>query len=314
MEESFRDFKRIVKNTLKTMKYIHRKEGYLYTFLLLDIIWCYLRYGITYNEYRIFKFYDLEGSKRKTYISKRNYKKLRKILIDEEITNVLKDKMMFLRRFESFIDRDIYNINYISFKDFEEFAYKNRFLLARSANSKFISSYKEFDVDKYRSPAFTLEDIKEKKLYLIEKKITQHKRLNEIAPFTVINVVSVINRNNIDLVTASIKYKEGNKLISGNINVRQGIITGRFKDENGHNYGQDFDGFIVPYFEEIKESCALLAREIEEIRQVEWSFVVGARGIIYLVDANIWDDYVFSQIPEFLNNRIGLMSYYKKII
>ena len=305
MEESFRDFKRIIKNLNKTMKYIHRKKGYLYTFLFIDIVWCYLRYGITYNEYRIFKFYDLEGSKRKTYISKRTYKKLRKILIDEEITKIIKDKELFLRRFNNYIDRDIYNVNYISFKDFEEFAYKN---------SKFIQSYKEYDVDKFRSPAFALEDIKEKKLYLFEKKITQHKTLNEIAPLVIINVVSVINHNNIDLVTASIKYKDGNKLISGNINVRKGIITGRFKDENGHNYGEDFDGFIVPYFDEIKEKCALLARELEEIRQVDWSFIVGTRGVVNLVDANVWDDYVFSQTPEFLNNKVGLMSYYKKII
>ena len=103
-------------------------------------------------------------------------------------------------------------------------------------------------------------------------------------------------------------------MISGNINVRKGIITGRFKDENGHNYGEDFDGFIVPYFDEIKEKCALLARELEEIRQVEWSFIVGTRGVVNLVDANVWDDYVFSQTPEFLNNKVGLMSYYKKII
>ena len=103
MEESFRDFKRIIKNLNKTMKYIHRKKGYLYTFLFIDIVWCYLRYGITYNEYRIFKFYDLEGSKRKTYISKRTYKKLRKILIDEEITKIIKDKELFLRRFNNYI-------------------------------------------------------------------------------------------------------------------------------------------------------------------------------------------------------------------
>lgn len=314
MEESFRDFKRIIKNLNKTMKYIHRKKGYLYTFLFIDIVWCYLRYGITYNEYRIFKFYDLEGSKRKTYISKRTYEKLRKILIDDEITKIIKDKELFLRRFNNYIDRDIYNVNYISFKDFEELAYKNRYILARNTSSKFIQSYKEYDVDKFRSPAFALEDIKEKKLYLFEKKITQHKTLNEIAPLVIINVVSVINHNNIDLVTASIKYKDGNKLISGNINVRKGIITGRFKDENGHNYGEDFDGFIVPYFDEIKEKCALLARELEEIRQVEWSFIVGTRGVVNLVDANVWDDYVFSQTPEFLNNKVGLMSYYKKII
>ena len=96
MKESFKEFKRIMKNMNKTIKYIHKKEGYLYTFLFFDILWCYIRYGITYNEYRIFKFYNLEASKRKTYISKRKYKKIRKSLVSEEITSVVNDKTLFL--------------------------------------------------------------------------------------------------------------------------------------------------------------------------------------------------------------------------
>ena len=29
---------------------------------------------------------------------------------------------------------------------------------------------------------------------------------------------------------------------------------------------------------------------------------------------NVWNDYVFTQTPEFLKNKVGLMSYYNKII
>ena len=314
MEKSFKVFKRIIKNLNKTMKYIHKKEGHLYTFLFLDIVWCYLRYGITYNEYRIFEFYNLEGSKRKTYISRRKYKKIRKKLISEDIINVVEDKELFLRRFKNYIPKDIHNINNLSFKQFEEFAYVNNNIVARSTNSRFINSYKNYTISDYRSPAFALKDIKDKKLYLVEKSINQHKSLNDIASLVVINIVSVITNNNIDLVTSSLKFRVDNKIISGNINIRKNMIVGHFKDEKGHNYKENYAGFIIPCFEELKEKCAELARELEEIRQIEWSFIIGSRGSIYLVDAGIWNDYVFAQTPEFLNNRIGLMSYYKKIL
>lgn len=314
MKKSFRIFKRIIKNLNKTMKYIHKREGYLYTFLFLDIIWCYIRYGITYNEYRIFEFYNLEGSKRKTYISRRKYKKIRKKLVIEEITNVVEDKELFLRRFNNYITKDIHDINKMSFKQFEDFAYENDVILARGMNSRFINSYREYVISNYRSPAFALKEIKEKKLHLVEKSFAQHKDLNEIAPLVIINVVSVVTNNNIDLVTSSLKFKDGNKIISGNINIRKNMIVGHFKDEKGHNYKDVFDEFVIPKFEEVKEKCAVLARELEEIRQVEWSFVIGSRGTVHLVDAGIWNDYVFSQTPEFLNNRVGLMSYYKKIL
>ena len=314
MEKSFKVFRRIIKNLNKTMKYIHKKEGYLYTFLFLDIVWCYIRYGITYNEYRIFEFYNLEGPKRKTYISRRKYKKIRKKLVSEEIINVVEDKDLFIRRFNNYITEDIHNINNLSFKEFEEFALKNNNLLARGTNSRFINSYKQYDVSKFRSPAFVLEEIKHKKEFLVEKDFKQYKDLNDIADLAIINVVSVVTNKNIDLVTSSLKFRDGNKIISGNINVRKNMIVGNFKDEKGHNYKENFDGFVIPHYDKIKEICALVARELEEIRQIEWSFVIGSRGNVRLIDAGVWTDYVFSQTPEFLNNRIGLMSYYKKLL
>jgi hypothetical protein len=56
----------------------------------------------------------------------------------------------------------------------------------------------------------------------------------------------------------------------------------------------------------------LLSEELSEIKQVEWTFIIGSKSI-YLVDANIWDDYVFSQMREFLSDDEGLMTYYKRI-
>ena len=55
-----------------------------------------------------------------------------------------------------------------------------------------------------------------------------------------------------------------------------------------------------------------ISKELEEVRQLEWSFLVGSKKV-YLLGANVWDDYVFTQTPEFLRNKIGLMSYYKMV-
>ena len=54
--------------------------------------------------------------------------------------------------------------------------------------------------------------------------------------------------------------------------------------------------------------------EQEEIKEVEWSFTVNNRGTVYLLDANIYDDFIFEQTPEFLNNKVGLLPIYKKVI
>jgi len=314
MEESFEKIKIIIKNLNKTMKYIHKKEGYLYTFLFFDIIWCYIRYGITYNEYRIFEFYNLDSDRRKTYISKRKYKKIRKKLVSDEIINVIEDKELFLRRFKDYINYDLRDINNMSFKDFENLAISNKKVIARSPNNSFLSSYKKYDIKDYRSPAFVLDDIKNKKLFIVSKDFKQNKKLSEIDDLVIVNIVSVVNGNNIDLVSSSIKFKDDNKIISGNINIKKNYITGHLKDMNGHDYDRIYNEFEIPYFNKVKDLCTCLARELEEIRQVEWSFIIGEDEKIYLIDANVWNDYIFSQTPEFLKNKIGLMAYYKKVI
>ncbi len=313
MEKLWNKIKYTLKMFNKSLKYIHNKTSYLYTFLFFDCLWCKLRYGITYNEYRIFEFYDISSDKRKTYMSKRKYNRINRKLVPYEIVNVLTDKKLFMNRFKDYMKVEWQNVHDMSFKMFEDFALDNKIIIARSTDSSFDSSFKKYVIADYRSPAFALEDINNNHLSLVSKNINQHKSLNEIDDLVLINVCSVVNRTGIDAVTSSIKFKVNNKTISGSVNVKTGKIVGRFKDELGLDYGDNFEGFEIPSYDAIMDMTLNLARELEEIRQVEWTFAVSSRGSVYLIDANVWNDYVFAQTREFLNNDTGLMSYYDKI-
>ena len=92
MKKFFKETRRKLKGLNKTISYVHKKTTYLYTFIFLDILWCYIVYGTTYNEYRIFEFYKIDASIRKTYMSRRKFKKVNRKLVDHEILNVVNDK------------------------------------------------------------------------------------------------------------------------------------------------------------------------------------------------------------------------------
>ena len=286
----WKQVKRVLKEFKRTIVYIHKKTKYLYIFLFFDMIWCLIRYGITYNEYRIFEFYDIDCSKRKTFVSQRKYNKLNRKLVDKDIINVIKDKKLFLRRFKDYIKSDIYNINDMSFKEFEDFALNSKVLIARSENKSLLTSFKKYNVSSYRSPAFVLEDIKEKKQYLVEKCVSQNKLLNEIDDLVLINVVSVTYNKNVDAVSSTIKFVKDGQIISGFVDVQTGKIVGHFKDYNGTDYGELFEGFEIPQYDEIMDMVLALALELEEIMQVEWSFMVSSRGNLNLMDASVWND------------------------
>ena len=310
IKKAFRKLWKDLKVFNKNLNYISSKSNELGFVLFWDMLWCKFRYGITSNEYRIFEFYKIDGCKRNTFMSKRRYDFLNDKLVNKKITSVITNKEKFNERFKNYLKRDVCDINDLSFKQTEDIILESKKVIGRSKEASFVSSFREYDVKDYRSPAFLAEDMKNNKDYIMEYKFNQHKTLNKISSLVLVNIVSVYNRGP-EIVSSTIKFKDGKEIISGYVDLDSKCIVGNFKDENGHNYKENFDGFEIPKLSSCIEITKLLSEELKEIRQVEWTFVIGSKQI-YLVDANIWDDYVFSQIPEFLKNNEGLMTYYKK--
>lgn len=306
-------YKKIVKDLKvfdKNFNYVISKSNTFSFILFWDIIGCRIRYGITSNEYRIFEFYNLSNNKRKTFMSKRKYEHIRNKLVNKNLTNTLNSKERFNSRFKDYLKREVNNINKMSFKQIENFILENKTIIGKSLSASFISSYKQYDLKDYRSPAFLAKDIQDNKDYLLEKPFNQHKELNKIAPMVFVNVVTVYN-DTPDVVSATIKFRDEDT-ISGYIDIKNKCLKGHLKNEKGKNYSDEFDGFEIPKFKSTIEIAKKLCEELSEVRQVEWSFIIGSKDI-YLVDANIWDDYVFCQMREFLDNDEGLMTYYKNI-
>ena len=314
LKNIYNKIKYYIKRLNRTIKYVHRKTGRLCVFIFFDIIWCIIFYGCTDNEYRIFEFYNIYSDLRKTYMTRRKYKRINRKLVDKNITSVLNNKETLLRRFKDYLKRNVYNTNDMSFKEFEEFAFLNKNIVARSKQGSFISTYKTYDLKDYRSQAFMKDKIDKDKLSLVEQLIPNHKILLPINDVVVINVVSVVNKGNVNIASSTIKFKDGNSVISGYVDVDSKKVIKSLRDNNGKKYSTDYDGVEIPVFDKIIKEVKELAMELDEIKQVEWSFIINNRGVVHFVDANVWDDYVFCQIPEYLEDRVGLMPYYKKIM
>ena len=307
------DFEKKLKHIKKNIDYISERCDKSRIAIFFDMIWCKLKYNISFNEYRIYEFYLIDAEKRKTYLSIFKHNEYSKYLFDNKISNTILNKKLFFKRFKKYINRDIYNYSDFNFKSFEEFAKTNKRILARSNNRSFISSYKVYDVSDFRSPAYLHDRLDKDNLTIIEKEIKQLKKLDEISALVVINLVSIYT-DKTDIIASSIKYKENGKIVTGYVDPKKGVIKGNLKNEKGLNVTDKFDKFEIPYYDKLVNLVEKLSKEMEEFVEIEWSFVINNRGSIYLVDANKWEDYVFAQTSEFLNNRIGLYNYYKKLM
>lgn len=304
-----------LKHLNSVIKYVKKHSNKLYIVILLDIIFCYIVYLLDLEEYKKLEFYNMNHSLRKTYLNEAKHDLIKTFLYKKENLVIIKNKEKFLQRFKSYIKNDIHNLNKISYKDFEELLNKNKKVICRSATQDFINSFEAYDSTKFRGPGFVLEKAKKGNLLLVEKYIDQHKKLKEISEnLVVINLVTMINNTNVDVISSYVSYKENNKVIKGYIDIKKGKLKGHLRDENNAIYKEETVNFEIPNLEDMIKLVKETAKEIDEIKEVEWSLCLDNRGKVHLMDANPWKHIIFAQTPEYLNKKIGLYPYYKKVI
>lgn len=286
-----------------------------YIVIMFDMFICYLLYFINIDEYKVLEFYKYDHTMRKTFVNEIKHNFYKRFLYKKDIVSIICDKKRFLKRFDSYIKSDIFNINDISYKKFEEILLENKKVLCRGVNRSFSDSYQVYDLSKFRGVGFVFEKIKNNKLLLCEKNIIQNKKLNEISDnLVVINVVTMINNGKADIVCSYISFKDENNLIKGYIDIKKSCIKGHLRKKDFNIYDMDVINYEIPKLEDMIELAKRCALELEEIKEVVWSFCVDNRGKIHLMDADLWEEYIFAQIPEYLGKKSGLDNYYRKIV
>ncbi len=305
---------RCLKATHKTINTVQRRKFNLRTFILIDLIWCRIRYRIKLKEYVIYEFYLIPGILRDTYVSIKTYESYKPYLYSPQILHILNNKKLLFERLKKHLGREVIDADDASFKEFETFALKHSDFLARQANKSFLTSQKIYHLKDFRSQAFMLDKMKEDKNVIVEGLFKQDPLLDKISNNLVTIVIITIcnvNTRRISISGACIKFRENDTTINGYIDVNTLSIKGHLRDNNNRIYPKDVSGYKIPSLQKAFDLVKKLASELDEIREIEWSICLPENGDAYLVDANVSEDLIFEQTPEYLKNRVGLKPFYK---
>ena len=96
---SFKRFKDVVNRT-------HSKCGQNRIKTVLDMLWCFVRYGAGVHDYLIFAFYDMNGRQRDTYITRLRNKRMLEMVNDESKSYIFNRKDVFNKLYKDFLHRD----------------------------------------------------------------------------------------------------------------------------------------------------------------------------------------------------------------
>ncbi len=313
----------------KTIVYVRKNTGNLYIYILFDIIRCYILYGASYNEYRIFELFIIGRNLESTYLTKFHHKKLERKLYKKKNIDYLNDRREFYKKYDKYLNRDICYSKNLSFKQLEELITTKKIIVCKSSNMK-ESNTEVLDVKNFRSPAFLLDYANKNNLPILEETLNQHKEIETINPNN-INILSITTlkiNNEINVVSAIMKfgtstsfeydYKKSNYL-NFYVDLNSGIIKHRGRDRYGEIIqkhpvtNEKIVGFEIPLFEKAINAAIKCAKDTEEMLEVEWNFMISSKKVA-LISANKWVDYTFAQIPEYLNKKIGLKPFYDENI
>ncbi len=312
----------------RTISYVKEETGYFRIYILLDIIRCYLCYDANYEEYKVFEFYDINKKKERTYLTKKRHKKIERYLYDKKELSVLSDRREFYKKFDKYLKRDVCYSKNLSFKQLEELIISKKEVVCKDSSMSDKNTLL-LNVKNFRSPAYLLDEANKKKLFIIEENISQHKSIEKINPnnINILSIVTLRKWNQVDIIASTIKfgtsgnyeydYKKSNYII-GCVDTKTGIIKSKLFNSNGkitniHPVSKEkLSNLQVPLFDKATAMATKCALELDRILEVEWNFMISNNKVL-LINANLWNDYLFSQIPEYLPKKEGFMNYYKNV-
>lgn len=311
------------KAMFETAKKVSKKTNRLFIVILIDIIYCGIKYQAGYNDYLEFEFYLLDKKQRETYLTAGINNSIIKKYNKKEYWHILDDKIEFNEKFNKYLNRNWLDLRKASLEEFKTFLESNPIIMVKPIDECGGTGIEKVQLKDIQDVDQEYERLINNGQVLVEEYICQHEQMNKLYSGSV---------NTLRLFTINIEdayYLQGVLRIGNGGNVDNfssgGMYT--FIDENGvvmapaidkednvYNEhpitGQKIIGFKIPDFEKAKQLVCKAAKEINEVGYIGWDVAVTEKGPA-LIEGNCYPG-VFQLRPSFSENKEGILPSYLK--
>lgn len=307
---------------------IHDESGRPKLFIVVDMLWCVLRYGVGYLDYKVFGFNYVRGKqKRKTFFTMNDNLFLVRNVNDKAFDYKFSDKIAFNETFGKYLGRQWLDLKKASAEEFGEFVKGKEYIFA-----KVVDSCGGNGVEKIKVADFNANELYDtlvsKGQNLVEECLVQHPKMNELSPSSIntIRITSVLSKGEVHIMYALVRMSNGESSVdnisSGGmycpVNEKGEIFAPAFCDKTGlcykeHPYTKTkFEGFVIPFYEQGVELVKQAAKEVPQIRYVGWDVAICENGPV-LIEGNTIPGYDMCQNHYHLRGDVGILPRFQKI-
>lgn len=274
---------------------IHKETKANRLIILIDMIWCELRYNIGYSDYHVFGFAKIHGAKRKDYMISAHNQKLTRELNDREYYHMLNDKAEFNEIFQKYLGRRYIMLNKTDSTGFKEFCNGLNSIFVKPIGECGGKGIRRIELDSSTDYEKLYNELVNDKAFLVEEPIKQNAEMNRLFPHSVntIRMVTIVNKDGAQLVYALLRMGNGNNCMDNisaggmytPVNTDGKLFKPAYCDKTGSYYdshpvtGTKFDGFEIPYYKEAVEMVKDAAMTLSDhLKYIGWDVCITENG------------------------------------
>lgn len=295
--------------------------------VLLDVIYCGLKYQAGYIDYDLFEMYNLNSKQRKTIITRGINNSIVKKLNNLKFNEYFNNKVKFNEVFNDYLNRSWLYIDN-NYEEFKEFIKDKDEIFCKPLDLSCGVGIEKINV-KNKDSKTIFDYLTKNNILLVEELALQHQLLNDLHPTSIntIRVVTINNGKDITVVAAFLRIGNNNNIIdnfnndglTSKVDIKAGIIKVPAIDKKQNLYtkhpitNKDIIGFEIPAWDEVLDLCINAAKVIPEMGYIAWDVCVGIEKP-YLIEGNEFPGHDLYQLPPHRENNIGLYPEFKKAI
>ena len=290
------NIKKNYKKLNNVISYINNKYYIGKLYLLIDILFCKIKYKANLNDYKMFSMYLLNNKERKTILTSGKNLILTNKLNDYSKLHIFENKNEFNEVFGDYLKRKWMFINRKNYNEFECFIKNMDYIIAKPNDNTEGKRIEKIKVGDY-SIKELYNYLKDKDLLLVEEVIKQHNYLNKLYSKSINRVTVVTILYNDITYIISINLNLGNNSIvdslkrggmTNKIDIETGTSLHPFCDRGLNNYyfhpvtKEKINNIKLPYINEIKSLVKDLSKIINTVRYVSWDIAITNDGPILI--------------------------------
>ena len=313
------DFKNMFLVTKKVSKKAHKP----FLWILIDEIYCGLKYQAGYMDYQEFEFYLLNKKQRKTYLTRGKNNQLVSRYNDKNYWHILQDKVEFNETFKPYLKRDFIDLRESSFNDFKKFCKGKKTVVAKEIDNCGGKGISKIELTKDLESIY--KKLKISKQFLVEEMIIQNKKVAELNPSSVNTLRLFTFFDGKEAHVINCIFKIGNNGFVDNFS-SGGMYT--FVGMDGKTLVPAIDvydnkievhpvskknlvGFQIPNYEKAVQMVKEASKKIPQIQYIGWDVAI-LEDDVCLVEGNEFPG-VFQMKPSFVKGEpIGILPTYQK--